>query len=800
MRNAALSLLALFLSTICLAAGHEVTTPILGPSPLEASSPVVASNGETFVTVWVRQGQLFGSIADRTGQRTNQSDISIMPIAPSSSFQLTAVGRDYVLYWADAAGSHLAELAANAHPTKMTALIAIPRLERVSMASDGSEILIVGSTGNVFPPARVVAYLINRDGALMRGPIDIAGFANVRARWSGNEFLIASAEPTGVLLWRVTHDQSTRQQISSASGLFTDPMPVSAAAASSGNETVVIWSESADSVTPFHTVWSAVIGDDGHIVRQQISSSTAGTANIIWNGEAYVATIASSVFRLGRNAMELEPPTDTGRNLSQIASIGDVVYAVGNNGFDPNATVTVLHTSSTIHDMRLEFLSITPASQQEPAIASDGVDFVTTFREQTATTTAVIAAPVARFAVTSVDQPVRIAETTAYVESAIAHGNSVYLVTWADATGVYARRITNQGALLDTEPMRIAANQYPQPLAIAWNGNAFLVAWIGTGGVVAATVSEDGQASPVHRIAPEGSMEPRIAWNGRVFLVIYGVQQPCYFECIPQRLATYGVRVAADGTPIDTNPAAIDLPPNSYSVGAANARVASNGSDFLVALDKPAGAAVVNVKTNGASISVGQPKSIFKWFYFVLNDIAWDGHDYVLASRYSISPTKTWMSLTHVSPAGETLSRGVTATTKMIDAAPPAIASNSLGDSAVVIAEPIGDPAVPRVRAYFDRDFPPAPALPAPPTNVTASGTPLNFTMTWNVGPDAEAVVIETTFGAYSSIEVVPPSVHSHTFSNSSITSVVLRTVNAAGESEAVGALLQTPPRRRVTR
>jgi hypothetical protein len=805
MRSAALSLFALFLSTICLGAGHEVTPPIPGPSPLGSKFPTVASNGESFVVLWYREGEIFGALADGSGRRTSGIDIPVIPYAPMYgayvTAEVTAVGRDYVLFWSDSTGSYLTDLGPDLKPTRTILLRGLPSITLASIASNGSQILIAGATGNIFPPAQTVAYVVKRDGSLARNPVDLMGVGLVHASWSGKDFLVTIAGTTGLFLERVSADSATRLQITSATGVFSEPMPAFAAAASSGDQAVVVWFESADMPNPVQTFWSATVSDDGHIAKRQIYSQPAmalGGATVLWNGSAYVATIGNVVLRLDRSGSLLEVQTNPGHSIDESASIGDLVYGAGMNAFDPRATITIFQTAESIHNTRSEFLSITPAQQEDSAIASDDVDFMTVFREETATSTSIKAVPVGRSAVASTAEGIQIASTTAYALSSIVHGSSVYLVTWADATGVYMKRVTNQGVAVDADPIKIGANNSPQRPDVAWSGNSFLVAWVGNAGIVAATVGEDGVVSTSRLIASNGSIEPRIAWNGRVFLVVYGVWQQCYFECIPVRLATYGVRVAADGTPIDTNPAQIDGPPNSTSLAAYRATVASNGGDFLVALDKTSGAAIVKVNADGLSIALGQPTSVFPWFYFVTNDIRWSGHDYVLASLYSIG-MKTWVSLTHLSESGASIGRSVTAIGNMLGSA-PALATNTLGESAVVIAERAGDPPVQRVRVYFDSDFQPSPARPAAPTNVAAIGTPASFTMIWSVGPDADGVVIETTFGTYTTYAVVPASTRSHTFSNPSITSVVLRTVNAGGISDAIGAILQTPPRRRATR
>ena len=184
--------------------------PFLGPSPLVARYPSVATNGETFAAVWYNQGEIYGAIADPTGRRMTAADMPVMPISLSAggvvTDALTAVGRDYVLFWSDSSTSYLTNLGPDLKPKQTIRLTGLPSLLNVSVASNGSQIIVAGFTGNIFPPAQTVAYLLNRDGSLARTPVDLGGVGRIHATWSGNDFLIATATTTGVVLERVTSE------------------------------------------------------------------------------------------------------------------------------------------------------------------------------------------------------------------------------------------------------------------------------------------------------------------------------------------------------------------------------------------------------------------------------------------------------------------------------------------------------------------------------------------------------------------------------------------------------------------
>ena len=800
MRNAALSLFALLLSASVFGAGRNVTAPVLGPSPLGASFPTVATNGQTFVSLWYRNGELYGAIADATGHRQTSADIAVMPVpyVNGVTAALTNVGPDYFLFWSDQTSSYLTELGSDLKPQKTSLLSGVPNLVDVSIASNGSQILVTGYIWSPYSPSRSVAYLLNATGSVTASPIEVGAFPDVHVSWSGRDFLLADANATGVFLDRVnTAGQVQKLQVIPATAVFTDPLPARGAAASSGDEVVLTWAEQADAPNPTQTFWTATITTAGVVSTQQVFSRPAasvGKTNIFWNGQDYLATYGNLVLRLDRGGRLAGDPINIDIAIDDVVALGNLLYGVA--AFDPNPRATILDVSAASFNARSEFLSITPAAQYDPAIASDGIDFMTAFREETATTK-IVSATTTGPSQTQPGTGIAIADTTGYAQQAIAYGNSMYLTTWADAHGVFARRIAPQGVILDAQPIKISANNYPQRPDVVWNGNAFLVVWVGDGGVVDASVAADGTVSATHLIAAGGSMEPRIAWNGKVSLVVYGTELGCPFDPCPlQRAGTYAVRVAPDGTAIDATSVRIDPAPMN-ALAAFRATVASDGSDFLVALDWTSGPMTVQVNGEGPTLVASQPNIVFPWFAPAANDIRWNGHEYVLASVYG-SGAKTWLALTNLAPDGVPASRNVTEISPAESTA--AVASNSLGDDAVVVVESIGEQAMERVQVYFNADFAAPPVPPAAPTNVAAIGTPANFTMTWNVGPDADGVLIETTFGPYTTLTVVPASEHSHTFNSPAITSVVLRTFNAGGVSNAVGAILQVPPRRRAAR
>ena len=97
--------IAFLLAASLSAAGHDVTNPTLGPTPYSITDPRVATNGDTFLTLWtttIGTGDpfIYGSVADAHGHAITSS----FRLLPSSAdlVDLIALGSGYLVLWQDA--------------------------------------------------------------------------------------------------------------------------------------------------------------------------------------------------------------------------------------------------------------------------------------------------------------------------------------------------------------------------------------------------------------------------------------------------------------------------------------------------------------------------------------------------------------------------------------------------------------------------------------------------------------------------------------------------------------------------
>src|SRR5207245_4931799 len=99
-----------------------------------------------------------------------------------------------------------------------------------------------------------------------------------------------------------------------------------------------------------------------------------------------------------------------------------------------------------------------------------------------------------------------------------------------------------------------------------------------------------------------------VAWNGQTFLVVWGVLAFPFFEGSPPLIGTAALRVAADGTPLDQIATLIDAATPTAGPSVFHATVASNGHDFLIALDGARDLSDLPVSASGV---VGSRHTIF---------------------------------------------------------------------------------------------------------------------------------------------------------------------------------------------
>lgn len=410
---------------------------------------------------------------------------------------------------------------------------------------------------------------------------------------------------------------------------------------------------------------------------------------------------------------------------------------------------------------------------------------------------------------------------------AIAFGSSTYLITWIEGSTLYTRRYAIGGAAIDPAPVPIRTvnpfnTYYASRIAVAWNGNAFLVVWIEDGHPDAqsrtfycSTIGVDGTVSAARPIIGVSfyDSDPDVACNSQTCLIIWGRMSFPPFEGPPTRTGTWAVHVASDGAPIGGASPFIEMP-DLYTRGAT---VASNGRDFLVALDGSRDLIVVPITATGARVTVGSPKTLFRWFGSIQSNITPDANGYAISWRYPkpssvpydprILTNQWYLAVAHLNSGGDRYtgtftSINVATSDLTFDLARLSTATNRQGDTAVTIREQLPG-SVPRVRAYFDWEMTPMPALPMAPRNVAVNGSRDNFVVSWEpTSNDATGFAVEGLSRGISYSLYVVPGDQRNVSINYPYDAVRVIALNAGGMSEPseLVPVVKPVPRKRVTR
>lgn len=251
-----------------------------------------------------------------------------------------------------------------------------------------------------------------------------------------------------------------------------------------------------------------------------------------------------------------------------------VVWADNRNG-DYDIFGTRVNSSGVPLDPGRIAISVAPSDQLKPAVAFDGTNYLVTWEDyRGANAPDIYAARVTKSgAVLDPSGIVVSSQDSEQVAPDVAFDGTNYLVVWQDDRAgihwddIYGARITPAGAVLDADGLLIcSAMQWQVKPSVAFDGTNYLVVWedhcdLDTADIRGARVSRQGSlvdAQPLHIAdAPGNQLNPRVAWNGSCYLVVW---QDCRGG---SHADIYGCRVGPDGSLLDSGGAAISTAGNS---------------------------------------------------------------------------------------------------------------------------------------------------------------------------------------------------------------------------------------------
>jgi hypothetical protein len=399
----------------------------------------------------------------------------------------------------------------------------------------------------------------------------------------------------------------------------------------------------------------------------------------------------------------------------------------------------------------------------------------------------------------AVDQP-------SFQSIAIGQSPSDALAVWIADGNVFAKRLLPSGIPQNTI-LLTPAKAYPSNVAVVWNGSRYFAVWSTASQLVGAFIAPDGSPTLPHPFFSEPSLAPRepvipdVAWNGQLFVVVFGELSypPCVVTCPAPNPDQFRVmRVSAGGDAIDSSPLVI-------TGRHLRAHVASIGAESLIALDSLGGVSTI-IAHDQSGLTLDAETPLFRWFSDVASAVVWDGATYTVGWRY-VGAQASWLGAASVTRSGLPFDYRFTAAGGplpygfTLDWGQPSIAVNEAGVMAFAISEASSSFA--RARLYLAPELAPMPVPPPAPRNVVSSFGGTTARIDWQSDDAATGFAIDAWYAPENSWYVyrtAPGDARTITISTSIGSLFRIRAFGPGGVSEGTITSIGSMQRRRAER
>jgi hypothetical protein len=370
----------------------------------------------------------------------------------------------------------------------------------------------------------------------------------------------------------------------------------------------------------------------------------------------------------------------------------------------------------------------TAARQEQPVIASDGVDYVSAWLEHDGPNVIAKIGRVTRAGVPldgpGVALPVPAKKVRSVSITRGAGGDALAVVSASE--GTWAFRWSRTVGLVDTSPIILDRDGADYGTAVAWNGVSYLVVraryrdlfplagWFvhsdGTAG------AKFGIPMTLNALELVDALNPAIAWDGRQFLISIptAYNLPCASLCpSPGAREIRLVRLSAAGSVLDKTPYRV--------LNAIYARLATSGSEFLLLIqgDDYYSFSAVVVHTAASGMSVSAPvMSVVDGSADNAFDVTWDGASYDVPWP----GVGGWLHVWRLDRSGNIVQKLFTAVSTSYG---PSVTANDAGEVAINMAEEAPPAGLSRARIYFGSELESVqPVLTAPTHAVSHVASP----------------------------------------------------------------------------
>jgi hypothetical protein len=760
-RRVAISVFLVLFSLSLFAAGHDVSDVRYAPAGLGGIYPVIAANGRRFLTVWAMDAVYpmpniaFGAVTE-AGEGPSSLPFllpgvtgvpsAIMPWRAGGFISLwyTREGFDIVTHLASGGVEHISHVARIAGP---------PRF-----ATNGRELLVVDIRQPIQFNNRsniIDASLYEPDGTLLaRTVLPVAAVATFDVVRAGDSYVLVTGADSGQVHFFRLDDGGRIIAEKELQGV-APPYPLYApavAVSGDGERTIVAWSATESSAASFTTVSSSDEVAAPQLLPRKFSRytglrivrTTAGYL-LIGNERRYVSVVRTDA--AGRILDGDAIPIANDYSLNDAAAAGDqFAVAMVSDSSPPSSPVSMV-TGTVLPDGVTASVSpivtLTAARQEQPVIASDGVDYAAAWLEHDGPD---LIAKIGRVSRTGapLDGPgVTLPAPTKHVLNlSIARGaGGDALVVVSALEGTWAFRWSRTVGLVDTTPILLDPRRSDFGNAVAWNGASYLALWVDSNdySLAGRFIGSDGTPAAKFRIPMTlfsdeqvQARYPAEAWDGRQFLISIPTAYPfiCPSLCgSPVATEVRLVRVSGDGSLLDKAPYRI--------LKAVNARVATSGREFVLLTSDYDKLTAVVVHGETSALSVSTP--ILSAPSTQGSEVIWDG------AYYDVSwAGDSWLRLWRLNPTGTIVQKSFRATTTPFI---PSIAANDAGEVTIAVSEDAPPSNLSRARVSFASELQPVPATLGTPTNAVSHFSNSYTRLQWD--GDAPGFIIEHRYGSF---------------------------------------------------
>ena len=540
------------LGSIHISPERELTPRQFDLPAFDQSDPHIATDGESFFTVWEDAFNILGARLDANGTLIDEIPLPVATTGNSKVDPEIAWDTDrYLAVWQSGAGIHGRFIERDG---------TMQEPFDIATRAGYAAITHVAFNGSVF-------LVMWRDQTFRGAIVDPSGRVLAKSEITPQTEFIR--DETGTDLVAMGETFYFTYGVYRADGFHVVAVPVDASghtggrieltspirtgekihAAARANDLLVGWS----SEQAIHSVRITAVGPG---LVESIPVGAMWLENIVVDGSDYLLVYGDNVQKFARRAgipaaeaFPVSAPPDS--LLSDVATGHTRIVAVvrRHSPFDGMGgdLYTMLFGENVIAP-----LATAPRHQEYPAIASAGATKLVVWREQL-TSERKVALRALRLDANGEPldaQPIELIASTVLSPPHVASNGSGWLVVWSRLGTVYAVRVAPDGTVLDAAPL-VLGNQLIGTIGVVWDGTSYVVAFgggVGTTYAIGVTrVPSTGSPAPRFGIgAPAPSGSPAMAVGPEGTLIVWNYSNQTQGALLSQRDTLTPLRLATD--------------------------------------------------------------------------------------------------------------------------------------------------------------------------------------------------------------------------------------------------------------